>query len=75
MAWKFSGKSDVWYATNIEIYNYVEAYKSLIFNAEGNKVSADEQVMTSKAGIFDKIIAFFKKLLGLTKTILQDYKA
>jgi peptidoglycan/xylan/chitin deacetylase (PgdA/CDA1 family) len=35
---KLAGKEDVWYATNIEIYNYVEAYKSLIFNAEGNKV-------------------------------------
>lgn len=50
-------------------------FTATVYDAEGNKVSADEQVMTSKAGIFDKIIAFFKKLLGLTKTILQDYKA
>ena len=32
------GKDDVWYATNMEIYNYVQAYNSLIFNAENTKV-------------------------------------
>lgn len=32
---KLSGKSDIWYATNIEIYNYVEAYNSLIYSADG----------------------------------------
>ncbi len=31
-------KDDIWYATNIEIYNYVIAYNSLIWNAEGTKV-------------------------------------
>lgn len=31
---KLSGKSDVWYATNIEIYDYVEAYNSLIYSAD-----------------------------------------
>ncbi len=35
---KLSGKDDVWYATNIEIYEYVEAYKSLIYSADGNTV-------------------------------------
>ena len=33
-----SGKSDVWYATNIEIYDYVEAYRSLVFSADGKRV-------------------------------------
>ena len=28
------GKNDVWYATNIEIHDYIEAYKSLIFSAD-----------------------------------------
>ena len=28
------GKSDVWYATNIEIHDYIEAYKSLVFSAD-----------------------------------------
>lgn len=31
---KVSEKDDVWYATNIEIYNYVNAYNSLIFSAD-----------------------------------------
>ena len=30
---ELGGKDDVWYATNIEIYDYIEAYKSLIFSA------------------------------------------
>ena len=33
-----SGKQDIWYATNIEIYNYVSAYNSLIFSANGTKI-------------------------------------
>lgn len=34
---KLSGKEDVWYATNIEIYDYVEAYNRLIYSADGYK--------------------------------------
>ena len=40
-----------------------------IYDASGNAVSKDEQTMTSKAGFFDKLVAFFKGLFGLTKTI------
>ncbi len=32
------GKEDVWYATNMEIYDYVNAYNSLIWSADGLKV-------------------------------------
>ena len=32
---KLGGRDDVWYATNIEIYNYVEAYKQLQYSADG----------------------------------------
>ena len=32
---KLSGKSDIWYATNMEIYNYVTAYNSLEYSADG----------------------------------------
>ena len=32
------GKEDTWYATNIEIYEYTQAYNSLIFSALGNKI-------------------------------------
>lgn len=33
-----SGRKDVWYATNIEIVRYVEAYRRLIFTADGKLV-------------------------------------
>ncbi len=32
------GKDDIWYATNLEIYDYVEAYKRLLFDMEGTRV-------------------------------------
>lgn len=46
-----------------------------VYDENGNVIGTDTQIMTSKAGFFDKIIAFFKKLFGLTKTIPQIYKA
>ena len=33
-----SGKEDIWYATNIEIYEYVNAYNSLVYSADGRIV-------------------------------------
>ncbi len=35
---KMGGKDDIWYATNIEIYDYIDAYKRLIFSADGHTV-------------------------------------
>ncbi len=35
---KISGREDTWYATNIEIYDYVKAYESLVFSADEKKV-------------------------------------
>lgn len=35
---KVGGIADVWYATNIEIYDYVQAFKQLQFSADGNRV-------------------------------------
>ncbi|RII36602.1 polysaccharide deacetylase [Clostridium chromiireducens] len=32
------GREDIWYATNIEIYEYIDAYNRLIFSADGKKV-------------------------------------
>ena len=32
---KLSGRDDIWYATNMEIYEYVKAYNSLIYSADG----------------------------------------
>ena len=31
-------REDVWYATNMEIYDYVKAYESLIYSANGSRV-------------------------------------
>lgn len=35
---KLSGHDDIWYATNMEIYEYVQAYRSLIYSADGTTV-------------------------------------
>ena len=32
------GRDDVWYATSIEIYDYVKAYRSLVISADGRRV-------------------------------------
>ena len=31
---RVGGRDDIWYATNIEAYDYIAAYRSLIFNAD-----------------------------------------
>ncbi len=35
---KMGGRNDIWYATNIEIHDYTEAYRSLITSVKGNRV-------------------------------------
>lgn len=35
---KAAGRADVWYATNGEIYRYVQAYNSLVFSVDGSTV-------------------------------------
>ena len=35
---KASRKEDIWYATNIEIYEYIKAYESLVMSADGNRI-------------------------------------
>ncbi len=35
---KMGGKEDIWYATNIEIYDYISAYNNLVFSADGRRV-------------------------------------
>lgn len=35
---KVGGREDIWYATNMEIYRYVSAYRSLIFSMYGDTV-------------------------------------
>ena len=48
-------------------------FTATIYDVDGNVISNDEQVMTSRAGFFQKIIAFFKKLFGLLKTYPQAF--
>jgi hypothetical protein len=31
-------RDDIWYATNIEIYDYIDAYNRLIFSADGKRI-------------------------------------
>ena len=35
---KLSGHDDIWYATNIEIYDYVQGYNALRFSADSSIV-------------------------------------
>lgn len=49
-------------------------FTATVYDANGNAVSTDTQQMTSRAGFFNKLIAFFKKLFGLTKVIPQVLK-
>lgn len=35
---KLKTDNEIWYATNIEIYNYVNAYNSLVFSADGTMI-------------------------------------
>lgn len=37
-AYKMSNKDDIWYATNIEIYKYLQAIRMLEYSADGTKV-------------------------------------
>ncbi len=35
---RVSGRKDIWFATNSEVYNYVQAYKNLVFSIDGERV-------------------------------------
>ncbi len=38
IAEKLSGNPDIWYATNIEIHDYIKAYEALIISADGRRI-------------------------------------
>lgn len=51
----------------------VTTFSAVVVDANDNPISpVDTQDMNSNAGIFQKIIAFFKKLFGLTKVYPQN---
>ena len=35
---KLGGHEDIWYATNIEIYDYIHAYNSLVYSADATRI-------------------------------------
>lgn len=49
-------------------------FTAKVVSSDGEVLAEDTQTMTSKAGLWDKIVAFFKKIFGLTKTIPQIYR-
>ena len=49
-------------------------FTATVYDKDGDLIGSDMQEMTAKAGFFDKIIAFFKKVFGLTKTIPEAFK-
>ena len=38
IAEKISGKDDIWYANNIDVYNYIKSYEALVFSADMTRV-------------------------------------
>lgn len=49
------GREDIWYATNIEIYDYIDAYNRLIFSMDFTKVynpTATELFFETKRGVY-----------------------
>ena len=58
---------------NVEItVKLVDTNGNPLKDSDGNEISDSENVNV-KNGFFQKLIAFFKKLFGLTKTIIQAY--
>ncbi|MGN0572541.1 MAG: leucine-rich repeat protein [Acutalibacteraceae bacterium] len=44
------------------------------YDKDGKVISSGTQVMTANAGLWQRIVAFFKNIFGLTKTIPQIFK-
>lgn len=49
-------------------------FTATVFDSSGNEIQSDTQTMTSKAGFFQKLGAFFKKLFGLTKVYPELFR-
>ncbi|MGN0545962.1 MAG: hypothetical protein ACI4I3_01405 [Acutalibacteraceae bacterium] len=49
-------------------------FTATVYDRDGNIIRSDTQEMTAKAGLWQKIVAFSKKIFGLTKTILESFK-
>ena len=49
----------------------VDAKGNVLKNASGNEIK-DTETVTVKAGFFQKLISFFKKLFGISQTVVQS---
>ena len=49
-------------------------FTAAVVDKDGNEIGSDTQTMTAKAGLWQKIVAFFKNLFGLTKVIPEIFK-
>ena len=65
-----SNRKDVWYATNIQIYEYTKAYEQLIFSADGKRIS--NPTATDLWLKYDDTICKIKS--GSTYTMIQVSK-
>ena len=46
----------------------------IVYDKDGKVISSGTQIMTANAGLWQRIVAFFKNIFGLTKTIPQIFK-
>ncbi|MBQ8763504.1 MAG: leucine-rich repeat domain-containing protein [Clostridia bacterium] len=83
------GGSVGWYANNDNFIYHIRSdgetcsitpitsgkttFTAIVYDVDYNIVAIDTQEMTSKAGFFDQIIAFFKALFGLNRTYAQVF--
>ena len=49
-------------------------FTATVYDADGNEIGSDTQTMTAKAGLWQKIVAFFKKLFGMTKVYSEIFE-
>ncbi len=49
-------------------------FTATVYDSSGNEIQSDTQTMTSKAGFFQKIGAFFRKLFKLTKVYPELFR-
>ena len=49
-------------------------FTATVYDADGNEIGSDTQTMTAKAGLWQKIVSFFKNLFGISRIIEQVVK-
>lgn len=62
-------RDDIWYATNIDIYDYIDAYTHLIFSVDGKRVKNpsgrkvcfeyEGEIIEIEAGAMIEILVYF----------------